>query len=523
MCLLKATIRFDYQTMISNRQSTALRLAALLSAVFVFGLTAVPGAGAATVDEHIMTGIEQLYNVQFDAAAKSFDKAIAVDPADPRGYFYRANVHLWSYLFDHRSEQLARYMSVSDRGIKAAEKRLRDNPRDNVAKLFLGMTYGFRAISNARAENIMAAALSAKACHDRLSEVVRADPKLQDAYLGLGIFHYVFGTIPDAAQVLVGMGGIKGDAALGIREIEATAARGKYFRNDAQLIVALLTIYHRDDLAGGMRALEAMARRYPKNVAILYAIGSAYLDRQMPEKAVTYFERVAREGNRDFRAITSMSIGRTGIAYFQRNDFVRARSFLQQFLRTSNENMMRAQSWYIVGVCTEMEGNRALAVKAYERATKSPVASPDDNSAQRHARALLKKPMSDVDKLVIRAFNASSSRNFSDGERLSRTILAANGITSAQRAVALHALGLALQGAGKCKEAIEAFTASVRTGKHAETWVTPWSHYQMSLCWASLGNKTKQRESANQAAFSKGYDREIQLRFRLQRDITKID
>lgn len=470
-----------------------------------------------------MAGIEHLYNVQFDEAARSFDRAIALDPGDPRGYFYRANVHLWSYVFDGRPDQLGRYMSVSDKGIKAAERRLASNSRDNVARLFLGMTYGFRAISNARAENVMAAALSAKTCHDRLAEVVRADPKMVDAYLGLGIFHYVFGTIPEAAKVIAGISGIKGDAALGIREIEAAAARGKYFRNDAQLIAALLTIYHRDDLAGGVRRLEALARRFPKNVAILYAIGSAYQDQEQPERAVPYFERVARMGNRDFRAITAMSIGRTGIAYYQRNDFARARGFLQQFLRTSDENILRAHAWYLLGVSTEIEGNRSLALKAYQRAVDSPGASPDDNASRRRAARLLKKSLGDIDKQLIRAVNAASTSRHAEAERLSRAVLTARGITAAQRALALYALGGALQGRNDCAGAINAYTAATRLGKHDETWVTPWSHYQMSLCYGRLGNASKQKEHANQAAFSKGYDREVQLRFKLQRDVTKID
>jgi tetratricopeptide (TPR) repeat protein len=505
-----------------NRRARILPAAALL--LLALASASTPAARAATVDEQVMAGIEQLYNVQFDAAAKSFDRAIAVDPSDPRGYFYRANVHLWAYVFDSRPEQLARYMSASERGIKAAEARLKINPRDNVAKLFLGMTYGFRAISNARAENIMAAALSAKACYDRLSEVVRADPKLYDAYLGLGIFHYVFGTIPEAGQVVVGLGGIKGDAALGIREIEAAAARGRYFRNDAQLIVALLNIYHRDDLTTGLRGLEAMAKRYPKNVAILYAIGSAYLDQHLPEQAVPYFERVAKQANNDFRAITTMSVGRTGMAYFQRNDFVRARGYLQQFLRSGDDKLLRAHAWYLLGVCNEMQGDRALALKAYERATKSSgVSSPEDRAAQRRARERMKTPMSEVDRQLLRATNAAGSNGYVEAEKLARGVLATRGISVSQRAIANYALAQALQGRGLCREAIDAYTAAVRSGNHSESWVTPWSHYQMGLCWGKLGNAAKQQESLRQAGTYKGYDNEVQLRFKLQRDVTKID
>jgi tetratricopeptide (TPR) repeat protein len=495
-----------------------------MAAVAVALLTAASTARANAVDENVMKGIEQLYNVQFDEAARSFDRAIAADPKDPRGYFYRANVHLWSYVFDARPEQLARYMSASERGIKAAEARLKANPRDHVAKLFLGMTYGFRAISNARAENVMSAALSAKACHDRLSEVVRADPKLYDAYLGLGIFHYVFGTIPEAGQVVIGMGGIKGDAALGIREIETAAARGRYFRNDAQLIVALLNIYHRDDLKRGLSGLETMARRYPKNVAIQYAIGSAFLDQQQPERAVPWFERVAKAGNNDFRAITTMSVGRTGMAYFQRNDFTRARGYLQRFLRDGNENVLRAHSWYLLGVCNEMLGDRSLAVKAYERAVKSPGhTSPEDLTAQRRAKALLKSPMSDVDRQLVRATNAAASQGSAEAERIARATLATRGISASQRAIANYALGQSLQARGSHREAIDAYTAALRSGNHSESWIAPWSHYQMGVCWEKLGNVTKQRESFRQAGSYKGYDGQVQLRFKLQRNVTTID
>jgi tetratricopeptide (TPR) repeat protein len=498
-------------------------LARILPLVALAVIAQSAPASATTVDEHIMAGIEQLYNVQFDAAAKSFDRAIATDASDPRGYFYRANVHLWSYIFDRRPEQLARYMSMSDKGITVAQARLRANPRDNVAKMFLGMTYGFRAISNARAENMMAAALSAKACYDRLSEVVKSDPKLYDAYLGLGIFHYVFGTIPEAAQVVVGMGGIKGDAALGLREIETAAARGRYFRNDAQLIVALLNVYYRDDLRSGLGTLETLARRYPKNVALLYAIGSAYLDQQQPAKALPYFERVAKEANGDFRALTTMSVGRTGVAYFTLNDFGRAKTYLQQFLRTSNENLLRAYAWTLLGQSMEMLGDRALALKAYERATKSPGISPEDKSAQRRARVLMKTPLADVDKQLLRAQNAATARSFDEAERIARAVLAAGPLTPARHAIAYFALGQAQQGKGAFKDAIASYTAAVRSGRHDETWVTPWSYYEMGVCYGRLGNVAKQRESTGQAASYKGYEREVQLRFRLQRDVTKID
>src|SRR5688572_29690579 len=72
-------------------------------------------------------GVDHLYNVDFDAAARSFDAAIKAAPNDPRGYFYRANVHLFSYLFSRRQDQLQSYLSMSDRTISIAERRIASN------------------------------------------------------------------------------------------------------------------------------------------------------------------------------------------------------------------------------------------------------------------------------------------------------------------------------------------------------------------------------------------------------------
>jgi len=235
----------------------SLRTIPLLLAILIAAPVAV---SADEMDRLLQQGMDQLYNVRFDAAAASFDQAIRLDPNDPRGHFYRANVHLWSYLFARQQAQSLLYFNASDRVIKVAEARLKANPRDHRARMFLGMTYGYRAIANARAENVMSAALSAKTCYDQLSEVVKADPKLADAQFGLGIFHFIFGSVPKAAGVLAGLGGVKGDAQLGLREIENAATRGFYFRNDATLTLALLNIYYRDDFKTGEGALRQMAQ-----------------------------------------------------------------------------------------------------------------------------------------------------------------------------------------------------------------------------------------------------------------------
>lgn len=481
-------------------------------------------AGADEVDRYIMQGIDQLYSVRFDDAARSFERAIAADRGDPRGYFYRANIHLWGYMFDQRPEQLDLFLKVGDEGIRAAERRLDANPRDSRAKLFLGMIYGYRAIANAKAENFMAAAISARTCHDRLDEVVRSDPKAYDAYLGLGLFHFLFGSVPKAAQFMVGLGGIKGDAKLGLREIGTVADRGTYFRNDAQLILALLQVYYLDDVNRGLGTLEKIAAKYPKNVAILYVIANVYADEYQPAKAIGYYERVIRQGNDDFKMFTDLSYGHCGIAYFMSNDFDRAKLYLQKFIKNSREKTYRAYAWYLLGLCFEMEGNRANALKAYDYVLKSPgYSSPEDQAARRRATVLRKTPPTEGDMLAIRALNAVEGGDFAAAKNYAHRILGGSRPTPDQRAQAYYALGRALHEQGDCHGAVKSYGDAIAMGSRRETWITPYSYYYMAECNLKLGDQEKWRTNVGLAKQFSGYDNEQQLRFKMERDVTMID
>ncbi|MCC7437176.1 MAG: DUF3808 domain-containing protein [Armatimonadetes bacterium] len=494
-----------------------------LSLLLLIAIAPVAGA-ADEIDRLVQQGIEQLYSVQFDAAAASFDQAIKADPSDPRGHFYRANVHLWSYLFARQQAQSLLYFNASDRVIKVAEARLKSNPGDHRSRMFLGMTYGYRAIANARAENLMSAALSAKTCYDQLTTVAKADPKLADAQLGLGIFHFVFGSVPKAAGVLAGLGGVKGDAQLGLREIENAAARGFYFRNDAKLILALLNIYYRDDFKAGEKTLSEMARKYPKNVAILYALGNVYLDQEQPEQAVIYLDKVTQLGNIDFRTINDFSYQRCGMAFFTQNNFPRAKTYLQKFLRRSDEKILKAYAWYLLGVCFEMEGARSDAVAAYQRALKSPnYGTPEDIVGHRRAKMLIATPLTPNDMEAIRALNNATASKFDGAITTANALLSRHDATPAQRAQAHYAVGQGLQGKKQYAKAIESYRSAASVGKHPETWVTPFSFLHIAQCYLKLNDRTNWQKNLETAKTFHGYDNEKILRFQIERDVTMID
>ena len=47
------------------------------------------------MDEMVRRGEELVYNMEFDAADRTFDSVIAINPKFPAGYFYKAMVNFW--------------------------------------------------------------------------------------------------------------------------------------------------------------------------------------------------------------------------------------------------------------------------------------------------------------------------------------------------------------------------------------------------------------------------------------------
>jgi hypothetical protein len=80
-------------------------------------------------------------------------------------------------------------------------------------------------------------------------------------------------------------------------------------------------------------------------------------------------------------------------------------------------------------------------------------------------------------------------------------------------------------GSNQFAPAIASFQKAVATGGGEERWVMPFSYFYMSQCYARLGNTQKSREYLENAQRynNTGYDNEIVLRFKMNRDVTKID
>ena len=100
-------------------------------------------------------------------------------------------------------------------------------------------------------------------------------PDAADAYLTLGAANYIIGSLPVLKRFFLHFKGIHGDKRGGIKQLEIAAARGRYLRPFAKILLALAALREKKIALARTQLVELVAE-FPQNP--LFASELAKLD-----------------------------------------------------------------------------------------------------------------------------------------------------------------------------------------------------------------------------------------------------
>ncbi|HEV7747012.1 MAG TPA: tetratricopeptide repeat protein [Pyrinomonadaceae bacterium] len=232
------------------------------------------------------SGIEALYNLDYDKAQKDFKEIGRLYPNHPAGPNLLA-ARVWiKALYETRRLQSSLYSSenfyssgddkvdpkiitefrnLTRESKRLADARLKQYPDDIEALYWLGSVEGLKATFEEAVERRHFVALrdgSDSVDHHR--EVLRLDQNSIDAGITVGLYEYAVGSLPLPIKVLAGITGFRGSKKKGLATIERVAKEGNWSRDDAKtLLIVLYTREKRYPEALG-HARELMVR-YPRN------------------------------------------------------------------------------------------------------------------------------------------------------------------------------------------------------------------------------------------------------------------
>lgn len=242
-----------------------------------------------------LAGSEALFNLDYDAARKSFKEMATAFPSYPAGPQFLADT-LWAEtLYQSRRLQSSLYgsddtfystsddkpdpkvveqfRSLTRQARLLTEARLKLNPKDIEALYFMGAIEGLKASFEEAVERRHFAALKdGSDAVDKHREVIKLDPNYHDAEITIGLYDYTVGALPLPVKLIAGVAGFRGSKKRGLATLERVAREGRWIHDEAKTL--LIVLYTREkryaEAAAYARELSA---KYPRNY--LYRLEAA--------------------------------------------------------------------------------------------------------------------------------------------------------------------------------------------------------------------------------------------------------
>lgn len=227
-------------------------------------------------------GIDRMMDGDLDAAIQIFRGVQLNDSKSPLGYVLEAQATWWKIYFstadllDPDVFDVARqdvspldshFSDLTNAAIRLSEARIRAEQDVARSVLYEGMAYGLEARLSGMRGKDLSTTRAGKKMRALLLSALKLDPRLADAYLGLGTYNYFIDTLPPAIKLLRVLGNVPGgNRELGMQQIQQASEKGDLVRGEAKFFLA--KNYSRGTEKKYRQSLELfqeLARDYPHN------------------------------------------------------------------------------------------------------------------------------------------------------------------------------------------------------------------------------------------------------------------
>jgi tetratricopeptide (TPR) repeat protein len=289
---------------------------------FVVLFSAATRAQPATIGLSESVRLGAVYDTILQArfAQSRAEIARTCPPAPPESCLALTTAAIWWEIqLDPNNRRLDRRLQdAAAAAIDAADRWTRREPQRAEAWFYLAGAHApleeWRILRGMR----LAAARDARGLKDALDRTVSLDPMLNDAYFGVGLYHYYAAVAPATVKVLrwlLLMPG--GNREEGLREMQRARDRGALLRGEADYQLHWLYLWYEHQPARALELLRGLDQRYPSNPLFLQRIAEVERDDVHDQAASmsawqTLLDRATR-GRVEFAAMSAVR-ARIGLA-----------------------------------------------------------------------------------------------------------------------------------------------------------------------------------------------------------------
>ncbi len=467
--------------------------------------------GQQDIERQIFKGLDACYDFKWEQADQIFKRLIEKYPDDPRGYHFESSIYLWYYLGGNDKNDLDTFEVYSDKALEVGEAILSQDDKNEMALYILGANYDYRAIAFGKAGNFLDAAWATKKSESFLSTVLELNPRITDAYLGLGLYNFAVAQIPPAFKWALNLVGISGDKEMGVKYIENASENGKYSKVEALYYLAQIEMDFLIDYESSAAILKRLVKRYPQNLLFNYSYGVLLMKQRQLNEADRYIDKVIKADNKQFNQITLFSYFLKGDINFRNNKLDSAKTYYIRFLNEAEDNDYTGIAAYRLGICYEASGNREEAVLYFQKAQTGNMDLDDDIYARRKGELYEKRTISPSELKLIFVSNMIEAGKYKAAYDSVDSYMP--GIQAKKlKAEAILYKSEAAYYMGDYQESIHLAAQVINMDSSNEKWVIPFSYYYMARADKKLGNTNEVKLNAEKAEDENNYDYQNKLR-----------
>ena len=363
------------------------------------------------------------YNLDYAGARAKFEEMRKRAPQHPAGDLYLATTIWLEHLYRSRRLQTSLYRdessfyagaekakedtegdAVDEKIDRAFRERIAQaktkalalvnrNKKDPDALYFLGTVYGVIAGYEAStARKFFAAMRNGSRSVDYHQQVVKLKPDYYDAYLSIGMYDYIVGSLPFPLKAIAAIGGIRGSKSRGIQELKQVVEKGVSAADDAR--VMLIAIYQNEKQPEeSLALLQNLIARYSRSYLLKLETASTLVQLHRPAEAYKIFDDLLK--STDPILAFDLIHYQYGEALTASNEHERAaEQFLLASRVTGAEPSLVTFSLLRAGQVYDLAGKRNEAQAQY----KAVLARPNVYDTREQAERGLKHPYRDKEK-----------------------------------------------------------------------------------------------------------------------------
>ncbi len=237
--------------------ASALLSGLLISSVAAQGLTT----------ETQLRGVyDAIFDARFDEVPQLLARTCPQAPTEACQLLDAVGIW-WQIQLD--PESLARdsqFQSRVDAAIESAEAWTRREPQRAETWFYLGGAYGARAQWRVLRRERLGAARDGKRIKEALERALALDPRLQEAYFGIGLYHYYADVAPAAAKMLRWLLLLPGgDKTEGMQEMMRAHEHAELVRDEADYQLHIIYLWYEKQPQRALDLLTALRDRHGRN------------------------------------------------------------------------------------------------------------------------------------------------------------------------------------------------------------------------------------------------------------------